>query len=283
VFTVTLKRLARQLAGLKVGEVKTGIEIKRGEASLFIKTKPEGASVYLDGKLQEGRTPCTLENLMEGKHTILVKKEDLGARKEIVLTRDRVERVSLTLTKQTTILKVMSNPTEAEVYINKAPGVKTRPDQITPAIFRNITGDSIRLALFKIGYFDTLLVLPIQRNEVNDVSVTMTEADVDVALEQKQMVKKRKQRRMGTWLSIASLACMAGGGAFYILAQKDYDEARKAKEYLNSSVFTNDPKYQENLRINREKSDSGDLKSGVAFTLLGLGAAGLGVGLYFYF
>jgi hypothetical protein len=76
---------------------------------------------------------------------------------------------------------------------------------------------------------------------------------------------------------------MAGGGVFYILAQKDYDEAQKAKEYLETSVFTNDPKYQENLRINRDKSKSGDSKSTAAFTLLGLGAAGLGVGLYFYF
>ncbi|MFH1761512.1 MAG: CsgG/HfaB family protein, partial [bacterium] len=70
VLTTSLKQLASKLAGLEVNEEKSQVIVQRGNASLFIKTVPSGASVYIDGKMMDGRTPLLVENLIEGKHNL---------------------------------------------------------------------------------------------------------------------------------------------------------------------------------------------------------------------
>jgi hypothetical protein len=283
VLTVTLKRMARKTAGLEVGEIKRAVEIKRGDASLFVKTDPEEASVYLDGKLMDGRTPITLENLVAGKHTVQVKKAGLRALQEVELKRNQVVRINLKLKKQKTMLKVMSNPSEAEVFINKKPSRKVRPDQITPGIFEDIRPGPLELNLFKIGYLDTSLKLEIEKNEINSISVELREAGIEIIKKQKKMCCQRKRRTLGRYVSLSSLAFLAGGGVFYYLAQKDYDEALEAKQLLKRSDINNGPDYDKELQRNQDKTDSGNLKSLFSAIGLGLGGAGLAVGLVFYF
>ena len=112
-------------------EKQTGISITKGDAGLFVKTTPSEARVYLDGKMQDGVTPLNLENLMAGKHTVEAKKTIDGiifsGKKDIELLPNAVTRVEVTLEKAKTVLKLLTVPSEAEVYINKQADIEHLP------------------------------------------------------------------------------------------------------------------------------------------------------------
>jgi len=283
VLTETLQRVALQLAGLKVKETASALVIQRGDASLFVKTDPEDASIYLDGKLMDGRTPVTLENLTAGRHALMVKKADLMAKKDVDCISNQVVRVTLPMGKQKTILKIMSVPSEAEVYLAKKPGINTKPDQIAPAIFENLTVDTPNVTLFKIGYRDTTFLCPLIPNEINAYSIQLTEAALDAIKAQKRMVRARKQRKVGIGLSLTSLAVIAGGGVFYKLAKNDYAVARLARDFLDASDIKAGLAFEQKKKENEDKSKSGDLKATINGALFGIGGAGLAAGIVLYF
>jgi TolB-like protein len=283
VLTQTMKRLAFIMAGLESGKAGPTIAIQRGDASLYIKSDPADASVYVNGTLMDGRTPLTLENLTAGKYVVMVKKTDMQAKKEVMLASNQVTRIALTLQKQKTMLKITSEPSEAEVYLVKRPGAGTKPDQITPAIFENLSPGTVSVTLFKIGFRDTTVPCLINANEINTYQIKLTGADPDYIKQQKKMVSARKQRKIGVWLSVSSLACGAVGGGLNYWAQKDFDEALTAKEFLDASDVRQGPEWDENLRINKEKTDSGNLKYQSGIGLLIAGGAGLAAGVTLYF
>ncbi len=217
VLTETMKHLAYTMAGLDAGKAGRTVAVRRGDASLFVKSDPADASVYINGTLIDGRTPITIENLTAGKCVVMVKKADMQARKEVVLVSNQVTRISLKLEKQETMLKITSIPSEAEVYLNRKPGKSVWPDQITPAIFRNPLFDTVSVTLFKIGYRDTTFRAPIVANEINEYSIQMNEAADEVIKMQKKLVNGRKKRRIGVRLSLSSLVCAAAEGGVYYL------------------------------------------------------------------
>ena len=61
VLTETMQRIAHKLSGLEVTDKKTQIEIRRGDASVFVKTTPDGANLFLDGRMIDGITPVTIK------------------------------------------------------------------------------------------------------------------------------------------------------------------------------------------------------------------------------
>lgn len=284
VLTETMKRLAYKMAGLKVEERKMTITVQRGDASLFLKTKPEDASVYLNGKLMDGRTPVTFENLTPGKHTILVKKADFQASKDIELISNQVVRISLKLEKQKTVLKITSTPSEAEVYLNAKRTLNTKPSQLTPAIFYDITPGKHKISLFKIGYADTIFSIDIKEFETNNFPFDLQELNDDKQIVmQKKFVKQRSQRKSGRIMIFSSIGIAAAGGVLLYLAQQDYNEAMDAKEVLDVSSIKSGPEYERLLNKNSDKKDAGDLKTNISIGMFG--AAGLcgGLGLVLYF
>jgi tetratricopeptide (TPR) repeat protein len=50
------------------------------QSILFVASEPFGASVYIDGELQEGKSPLLLRGLSEGKHSVKIIKEGFLAR-----------------------------------------------------------------------------------------------------------------------------------------------------------------------------------------------------------
>jgi hypothetical protein len=283
VLTESLRRVAWKLAGLEVKEAASAVVIQRGDASLFVKTEPEEASIYLDGKLMDGRTPVTLENLIAGRHALMVKKADMIAKKDVDLVSNQVARITLAMEKQKTILKIMSIPSEAEVYLSKKPGIGVKPDQIAPAIFENLTVDTPAITLFKVGYRDTTIMCPTIANEINSYSIQMKDADIDVIKAQKKMVQARSRRKIGVTLSVTSLAVGAAGGVLYYLAKNDYKDARSARDFLETSDIQAGSAFDQKKKENEDKTKSGDLKATVSGALFGVGGAGLAAGVVLYF
>lgn len=84
-------------------------------------------------------------------------------------------------------------------------------------------------------------------------------------------------------MDISGGLAIAGGTLFYILGAKDDNEALDAKKYLEESVIKSGPEFDEQLKINQEKSDSAAWKKAVSYSLWGAGALSLGLGLVFTF
>lgn len=281
VHTYTLNRLARKLAG----EQMEGSEVitRSGDASLYVITEPEGARLFLDGQFLEGRTPRTFENLPPGAHRVEARKDDLVGRQEVTLESHKVARLTVKLEKPRTLLKISSMPSDAEVYLGREPDYKSHPDQLTPAIFEDLEGKNVLVSLFKVGYRDTSFEAQLAGNQSNEYSVKMDEASLEQIKSQKRLVVKRKRRSIGGYMSLSSLAFLAGGGVLYYLARNDYDDAIKAKSVLEKSVLRSGPQYEATLKENHDKSSSGDLKAATALGLGGVGMALLAAGLVFYF
>jgi TolB-like protein len=284
VLTETMQRIAHKLSGLEVTDKKTQIEIRRGDASVFVKTTPDGANMFLDGRMIDGITPVTIENLIAGKHTLKVKKGDLAATLEVDLVSNKVKRLDIILQKQTTVLKIMSVPSDAETYLfGKKPGAWIRGGQLTPAIFENINADTVPVTIFKVGYSDTSFRMPIVRNDENTVSISLREAAAEIIKTQKHLVLHRTLHFAGAWLTPASIVCLAGGGLSYYLGRKDYSTALADKNFLESSAIKGGPEYNAKVTENKNKTDSGNWKTSLAYAIGGVGAVGLALGLVFYF
>lgn len=281
--TVTMERLAKKLAGIKVVENEKKIEVKRGDASLFIKTDQDGARVYLDGKLMDGVTPVTLSNLPTGKHNIKVTKGNMEALGKVTLEANKVRKLDLKLTKKKTVLKISSNPSEAEVYLNRMKGIKKQPDKITPAIFENIEAGKYTVSLFNIGYQDTSIFVDLQPNQTTEIVINLNKVDEIKIDDQKLFIKKREQRRLGIRFDIGGVLSLIGGTVFYVLGANDYNDAIDAKNYLDKSVIQSGPEYDEQLKINQDKSNSASWKKATGYVLWGAGAASLGLGLVLTF
>lgn len=65
--------------------VKKFIDMQPGSGSLSVITAQEGASVWLNGKLLEGTTPLSLNDVPAGKHLVDVRKGNLRLHQEIIV------------------------------------------------------------------------------------------------------------------------------------------------------------------------------------------------------
>ncbi len=284
VLTETMNRLAYQMAGLEVEKKDTKIIVQRGDASLFVKTDPEDASVYIDGKLMDGRTPGTFENLTPGKHTVQVKKADFQAGQDVELIGNQVVRISLKLEKQKTALKIASKPTEAEIFLDRERTLSKKPDQLTPGIFYDITPGPHKFSLFKVGYIDTTLSITIEKDVSNDFSISLVEeTDNKKIMQQKKFVKRRKQRKPGRIMLIGSLGFAAAGAILMYYAQEDYDDAMEIKDKLDLSSIKSGPVFEELVQENKDKNDSGNLKTGLSIGMFGATGVCGGLGFLLFF
>lgn len=280
----TMNRLARKLAGQKVDEQTTSLAITRGDAFLFVKTDPADANIYIDGKLVDGKSPITLENLQAGEHSVMVRKGNLAATQKIVLESNKVGRVDLTLTQQETRVKIVTTPPDAEVFLSgELPSFKSKPDGLTPGVFSSSNDSLITFSLFKVGFKDTLLTVPIEPFRLNTVNVKLSTAMSDIIIKQEKLLKKRKQRKIGLIFDISgALVAGAGAGLLY-LGKEDLDDAAVSKNQLESSIVQTGDTFEQLKQENKEKNDSGTLKQGVGVGLLGAGVAALSLGIVFTF
>ncbi|MFH0918981.1 MAG: PEGA domain-containing protein [Fibrobacterota bacterium] len=281
--TATLRRMARKLAGVTGSGEGAIVSLQKGEASVFVKSIPDSARVLVDGRIMDGVTPLTVQGIPSGRHDIRVQKGNLAATTIVSLGARQIKKLQLTLRQQETALKVLTNPSEAEVYVNAQPTRSRGYDQLTPAVFESPKGDRIRLTLFKPGFLDSTFTVVLSKNTENMVSVDMKAGDPEYLKLQNRFLSQRMKRRVGFRLSLASVLLAAGGTTSVLLAQKDYRDATDAKNRLDQAAILSGPDYERDVALNKKKNDAGNLKSTLGYGLLGAGTVGLGAGLYFYF
>jgi hypothetical protein len=85
---------------------------------LSIESLPTGAHVYLDGRLQPARTPCTLFGLAPGAHQLFVATPLLAIRRRVTIIRAQTTRVQLQLQQLSARVVVRSKPAGARLSFN---------------------------------------------------------------------------------------------------------------------------------------------------------------------
>jgi hypothetical protein len=93
---------------------------------------------------------------------------------------------------------------------------------------------------------------------------------------------KRKNHALAWSLCMSSVVLFAGSAASYYFALDDQKKALEAKNLLENSLVPG-KNYEENLEINKQKSDAARLKISISEILLGVGAIDLGLGIVFFF
>lgn len=255
--------------------------IFEGNSIVNIKTTPSEAIIYIDGELIEGKSPVTIDGVISGKHIIKAVKGPFLNTVAIDAKPNEISNVDIILQEQKTVLKIISNPADAEIFVNSTPGKKIKPDFYSPAIIKDVTFDTVSLFLFKKGYNDTCLRVPILPKVTNTVSVPLIPSTEEVIKNQIRFISNRKKRKIGFIVSLSSLAVAVGGGILTYYADKENDEAIKIKETLEMAMISGE-EYEKLKKLNKEKSESAEKKIIAGMGFLGLGGTGLGAGLIFY-
>ena len=133
---VTIQRGVAILFGKKTDVSSTGI--------LLVKTVPGDADVFIDGK-PAGKSPVSIE-LRAGDHEVRATKGELTGSLSVSVTASGVARHELLLETPPVKLRVMSEPPEAEVFIDGKPAGKT------PLILDDLPSGRKRVRIERAGY-----------------------------------------------------------------------------------------------------------------------------------
>ncbi len=278
-----LKRMAGKIAGTSGSNEGAIVSLDKGNASLFVKSIPDGAKVFVNGRIIEGLTPLTIQGLPAGRHDIRVQKNDSSASVLTDLSSRKIKRLKLKLKKEKTTLKIFTEPSEAEVFINSIPRRSNYPNQISPAVFNNFNKDSARIYIFRNGFFDTTAIAIIRKNRENVISLKLVEGDTTYKKLQDKFIKSRWERRLGFKLSVSSITLAMAGTAALFMAEKDFSEANDLKTRLDNASIRTGSEYDAVKALNKEKHDSGQIKQNAGIGIISTGAfLGL-LGIYFYF
>ncbi len=172
VLTTALRNIAIKMAGLPLNN-KTLREIQKrsaiGTGDFYFKSEPVGATVYIDEKPQTGVTPLTIENIPTGIHQISMKKGNYSGSQTVYLEPNEFKRVEIKLVKAKGSLKIISQPLEADIFLDNKYSGKT------PQTLSNLDAGEHRLKLSKSGYEDYEQVLSIKGNKQERITVDLPE------------------------------------------------------------------------------------------------------------
>lgn len=159
VLDIRTAEVKQRFQGQAGGDAALAATVKRGVAALFeqkldvtatgtlfVKTDPDGATIYLDDK-ELGLSPLTLDEVASGDHVISAKKGDKQGRVAIRLHPGTLERVTMTLVSRRVKLKVLSTPAEALVELD---GVAVGN---TPLLLDEVTAGAHRVRISLDGHF----------------------------------------------------------------------------------------------------------------------------------
>lgn len=167
-----------------LGDGGEGPSMEATAGSLSLKTNPDGARIFLDGRLLSVTTPTTIPGLAFDKPVIITLEKDnhKPIQKEITLTAQRpVQDLALTLEnrkeKATGVAQVelQITPPDVTVYLDNEE-VSTS----SPALLEEITAGvdhSIRIS--RDGYEDELLSIKLDPGETREFEVELTPASAD--------------------------------------------------------------------------------------------------------
>ena len=128
--------------------VKKSATLKKGNAILYVDSKPSDAEVYLDGILL-GRTPYNSDTLPKGKHEILLTHANSqDFRESITLNNNVIVKKHFDLLAASGNVSVFSSPAGANIILD---GNDT--GQTTPATLLNVSVGEHQITLRKDTYY----------------------------------------------------------------------------------------------------------------------------------
>lgn len=197
--------------------------------SLSVVTDPPEAEILIDGN-SYGKSPKIINDLIIGKYTIELKKENFA---DVKITAEIIEKTrtevkeNLSNFKQITITSI---PADASFTLNeKEEG--TTPKSLTAPFGEN------KIHLSKSGYTDLIQTFRVTRDQ-STYPFTLISDTKALA----QMDFRKFKFRKNLWLSGMVLTA-AAGGYFYYSAERHYDQYQTATEHatkLHNQIVTED-------------------------------------------
>jgi TolB-like protein len=89
--------------------------VKKG--NFYIKSAPVGASVYLNGKRQNGYTPLIIEDIPTGEYHIRIETGDYVGEIDASAENNQFKTIELDLRKKTGSLRIHTNVPNADIYV----------------------------------------------------------------------------------------------------------------------------------------------------------------------
>ena len=127
-----------------------------------INSTPSGVQVLWDD-VPKGTTPLVLDGVTAGKHKISLSKENYEERVDIVDVRNSAAERTFSLTEQTGIAVISTNPSSVEAFIDG------KSEGLTP-LQRKLPPRTYTLRLRKDGFTEKTMTFTITRNQVTAVN-----------------------------------------------------------------------------------------------------------------
>lgn len=172
------------------GRAKVEVEAKLG--GLLIKSRPSGAEVWLDDKKQTGQTPLTLRDLAAGPHAVELQKGDYLYRGRLQVLADQFSTIALPLRKVRGKLEVVSDPPEADVwlddkFVGKTPMILKRVEPGAHTVEVKKSGFASSMQKVEFGIKVTKQTVNLTLAEAGRLSVTTQPAGALVYLDGKKV------------------------------------------------------------------------------------------------
>jgi hypothetical protein len=134
---------------------------------LYIESDPSGATVKIDGKQIDGKTPLLLEHFPTGYKLIEVSKDEyFGETKTTLLPYD-MNKVLIKMNNCFGSIKVITEPEGADVFIG---GCKR---DVSPCKVDSVLNGINSILLKKEGFFDEKISAEIRKNEIYSITASL--------------------------------------------------------------------------------------------------------------
>lgn len=181
-----------------------------------------------------------------------------------------------------TSLQISSNPSEAEVYIDKKPGKKVSPSARTPATISHLKNPFVSVTLFKKDYADTTISLNLINGKINKMDITLNQLKPEAVSAQDHLLHERAQFKMGKVCLISSPFFIIGGAGLLYFSEMNRKKANEANDYVSKS-FPSTPEYQKMKSQYKNEVENWKMKFYPGIALLGVGAIDCTIGFILYF
>jgi len=120
VLTAGMAAAARKIAGMEeLSEiVGTASGLFGGTADLMVNSSPPGGTIYLNDEPAGDATPYRLQGLKEGQYRVVVRKGNLVGETMVTLARLEMEEITIDLKSEEFVLRILTDPYDAQVTIN---------------------------------------------------------------------------------------------------------------------------------------------------------------------
>jgi hypothetical protein len=164
------------IKGMKevVNQLITGRKVKRsviqtkGKGTLYIKSTPSAADVWVNGYKVAGKTPLTIPDLDEGSHTLQIVKQQFELTKTVSVKANEITKVNVVLQLSKENLNVFSTPDGASVSID---GISQTG--LTPITVKELSVGQHTIKITKKNYELHEAQINIEKDKKNEYNISL--------------------------------------------------------------------------------------------------------------